>query len=375
MYYRNFAKKIIIFLIFTTTISLFGCKKNKEDTKVTNDFDIKIATNLFNSYMESLIEENMEGAQKLYSKKLKKDKIKKENKDVKIKGYTTEEINEVGKSALFIAKVVSVNVKEPYTSVEEYKIRVIKEENEYKIDEVNISMDKEAFTKNNRIRYRNKNNVKTELIIKPSTLPDYSYAKDDKANIEKLTVPKKNIGPMSLSYSENFIAISTYDKNSYIGIITIDESKAVQGGQDQGGQGEQGEQGGAGGGETRQEATDIMEEIGEKPIGKEISSLDLLKGSKIDFMVFSPDEKFIAVQYETSDKTKNTRIYQADSAEIIPFKMEDKFPLNKVNVTLSSFATDSIIFNVSSKEKNDKNLTEFIGKWQLDLKEFKVKKM
>ncbi|HCL4439344.1 head-tail adaptor protein [Clostridium botulinum] len=375
MYYRNFAKKIIIFLIFTTTISLFGCKKNKEDTKVTNDFDIKIATNLLNSYMESLIEENMEGAQKLYSKKLKKDKIKKENKDVKIKGYTTEQINEVGKSALFIAKVVSVNVKEPYTSVEEYKIRVIKEENEYKIDEVNISMDKEAFTKNNRIRYRNKNNVKTELIIKPSTLPDYSYAKDDKANIEKLTVPKKNIGPMSLSYSENFIAISTYDKNSYIGIITIDESKAVQGGQDQGDQGDQGEQGGAGGGETRQEATDIMEEIGEKPIGKEISSLDLLKGSKIDFMVFSPDEKFIAVQYETSDKTKNTRIYQADSADIIPFKMEDKFPLNKVNVTLSSFATDSIIFNVSSKEKNDKNLTEFIGKWQLDLKEFKVKKM
>ncbi|NFL97564.1 head-tail adaptor protein [Clostridium botulinum] len=375
MYYRNFAKKIIIFLIFTTTISLFGCKKNKEDTKVTNDFDIKIATNLLNSYMESLIEENMEGAQKLYSKKLKKDKIKKENKDVKIKGYTTEEINEVGKSALFIAKVVSVNVKEPYTSVEEYKIRVIKEENEYKIDEVNISMDKEAFTKNNRIRYRNKNNVKTELIIKPSTLPDYSYAKDDKANIEKLTVPKKNIGPMSLSYSENFIAISTYDKNSYIGIITIDESKAVQGGQDQGDQGGQGEQGGAGGGETGQKATDIMEEIGEKPIGKEISSLDLLKGSKIDFMVFSPDEKFIAVQYETSDKTKNTRIYQADSADIIPFKMEDKFPLNKVNVTLSSFATDSIIFNVSSKERNDKNLTEFIGKWQLDLKEFKVKKM
>ncbi|MBD5645986.1 head-tail adaptor protein [Clostridium botulinum] len=375
MYYRNFAKKIIIFLIFTTTISLFGCKKNKEDTKVTNDFDIKIATNLLNSYMESLIEENMEGAQKLYSKKLKKDKIKKENKDVKIKGYTTEEINEVGKSALFIAKVVSVNVKEPYTSVEEYKIRVIKEENEYKIDEVNISIDKEAFTKNNRIRYRNKNNVKTELIIKPSTLPDYAYAKDDKANIEKLIVPKKNIGPMSLSYSENFIAISTYDKNSYIGIITIDESKAVQGGQDQGDQGSQGDQGGAGGGETGQKGTDIMEEIGEKPIGKEISSLDLLKGSKIDFMVFSPDEKFIAVQYETSDKTKNIRIYQADSADIIPFKMEDKFPLSKVNVTLSSFATDSIIFNVSSKEKNDKNSNEFIGKWQLDLKEFKVKKM
>ncbi|WP_434284344.1 head-tail adaptor protein [Clostridium botulinum] len=375
MYYRNFAKKIIIFLIFTTTISLFGCKKNKEDTKVTNDFDIKIATNLLNSYMESLIEENMEGAQKLYSKKLKKDKIKKENKDVKIKGYTTEEINEVGKSALFIAKVVSVNVKEPYTSVEEYKIRVIKEENEYKIDEVNISIDKEAFTKNNRIRYRNKNNVKTELIIKPSTLPDYVYAKDDKANIEKLTVPKKNIGPMSLSYSENFIAISTYDKNSYIGIITIDESKAVQGGQDQEDQGSQGDQGGAGGGETGQKGTDVMEEIGEKPIGKEISSLDLLKGSKIDFMVFSPDEKFIAVQYETSDKTKNIRIYQADSADIIPFKMEDKFPLSKVNVTLSSFATDSIIFNVSSKEKNDKNSNEFIGKWQLDLKEFKVKKM
>lgn len=77
MYYRNFAKKIIIFLIFTTTISLFGCKKNKEDTKITNEFDIKIATNLLDSYMECLIEENMEGAQKLYSKKLKENKNKK----------------------------------------------------------------------------------------------------------------------------------------------------------------------------------------------------------------------------------------------------------------------------------------------------------
>ncbi|OOO69490.1 head-tail adaptor protein [Clostridium tepidum] len=374
MSYRNITKKIIIFLIFITTISLFGCKKNNEGAKANNDFDIKIATNLLNSYMDYLIEENMEGAQKLYSKKLKKDKIKKENKDVKIKGYTIAEVNEIGNSALFITKVVSVNIKEPYTSVEEYKIKIIKEENEYKIDEINIGMDKEAFTKNNRIRYRNKNNVKTELIIKPSIIPDYVYAKDDTANIEKLVVPKKNIGPMSLSYSENFIAISTYDNDSYIGIVTIDESKAVQGGQDQG-NGEEGEQGGQSAGETEQPGLDMMEEIGEKPIGKEISSLDLLKGSKIDFMVFSPDEKFIAVQYETSDKTKNVRIYQSDSADIIPFKMENKFPLNKVNITLSSFTPDSVIFNVSSKENNDKSLAEFIGKWQLDLKEFKVKKM
>ncbi|MGO5064473.1 head-tail adaptor protein [Clostridium sp. FAM 1755] len=372
MSYRKITKKIITFLILITTISLFGCKKNNESAKVNNDFDIKIATNLLNSYMDYLIEENMEGAQKLYSKKLKKDKIKKENKDVKIKGYTTGEVNEIGKSALFITKVVSVNIKEPYTSVEEYKVRVIKEENEYKIDEINIGMDKEAFTKNNRIRYRNKNNVKTELIIKSTTIPDYVYAKDDTANIEKLIVPKKNIGPMSLSYSENFIAISTYDNDSYIGIVTIDESKAVQGGQDQGNGGDQGGQGGA---ETGQQGSDMMEEIGEKPIGKEISSLDLLKGSKIDFMVFSPDEKFIAVQYETSDKTKNVRIYQADSADIIPFKMENKFPLSKVNITLSSFTPDSVIFNVSSKENNDKSSAEFIGKWQLDLKEFNVKKM
>ncbi|EJO5347491.1 head-tail adaptor protein [Clostridium botulinum] len=371
MNYRNFTKKIIIFLIFTiTTISVFGCKKNKEDTKMTSDFDIKIATNLLNSYMESLIEENIEGAKKLYSKKLSKDKIKKENNDLKIKGYTIEEINEIGKSALFTTKVLSVNINEPYTSVEEYKIKVIKEDNEYRIDEIGINMDKEAFIKRNKIRYRNKNNIKTELIMKPASLPDYVYSKDDKANIEKLTVPKKNIGPMSFSYSENFIAISTYDKDSYIGIITIDESKAVQGGQDQG---EQGGDGGAkAGGDDK---TDIMEEIAEKPIGKEISSLDLLKGSKVDFMVFSPDEKFIAVQYETSDKSKNIRIYKSDSSDIIPFKMEDKFPLNKVNVTLSSFTTDSIIFNVSSKGKNNKDSSEFIGKWKLDLKEFKVKKM
>ncbi|WP_251860642.1 head-tail adaptor protein [Clostridium sp. Marseille-Q2269] len=376
MYYRNFTKKIIMFLIFTITISLLGCKKDKEDDKVVNDFDIKIATNLLDSYMNCLIEENMEGAQKLYSKKLKKDAIKKENSDVKIKGYTTDEVNEVGKSALFITKVVSVNVKKPYTCVEEYKIKVSKEENEYKIDEININMDKEAFTKRNKIRYRNKNNVKTQLVINPSTIPDYIYSKDDKANIEKLVVPKKHIGPMTFSYSENFITITTYDKDSYIGIITIDEAKAVQGGQEDGNEQGGGDSGGGssegGGGE---QGADMVEDAVEKPIGKEISSLDLLKESKVDFMVFSPDEKFIAVQYETSDKTKNIRMYRADSSEIIPFKMEDKFPLNKVNVTVSSFDTDSIIFNVAGKDNNNKNLSEFIGKWKLDLKDFNVKKM
>ena len=35
----------------------------------------------------------------------------------------------------------------------------------------------------------------------------------------------------------------------------------------------------------------------EKPIGKEIATLDLLRDSKIEFMNFSPEEKHITVQY------------------------------------------------------------------------------
>lgn len=362
-------KKVICLILIVSSLSLFGCRPKKQEGKVNNDFDMKIAMNIVETYMNYLIEGDVGNIKTMYSNKLSKQGVENKNsQDLKIKGYTIDETNNVGKSGIFSVKTVSINSQNPYTCIEEYRIKVIKEDNQYKIDAININMDKEAFLEKNKIRYRNKNEIKTELILDSSGIPDFSYAKDDKANVKKIDIPKKHIGTMSFAYNENLIAISTYDENNvFAGVVTIDESKAVQGEADEGDQGQAPK-----GGEQSQEG---MNKPTEKPIGKEVLSLDILKASKIDFMVFSPDEKFIVLQYETSDKSKNIRIYKSDSGEIIPIKFEDKYPLDKVNVKFSSFNRNSVNFDIRSKEENNKEVSKFIGKWQLNLDDFKLKKL
>ena len=362
-------KGLFIYILIFMMIFSYGCKPKTKDSKEGREFDVKIANNVVDSYMRYVMNNDMNSAKKLYSKKLTNSKAEKRNSDLKTKGYLVSEINEIGESGIFKSKVVSINEKIPYTCVEEFKIKVVKEGNDYKIEEINTSNEKEAFIEKNQIRYRNKNNIKTELLIDGSGIPDYTYAKDDKSRLEKIPVPKSNIGAITLAYSENFIAISTYDKNSYIGLVTIDESKAVQGGSGSG----DGESGGSGGGGDSQGGS--ITNVKEPPIGKEISDLDLLKNSKIDYMVFSPDEKFVAVQYETSAKSKNLRVYKTDSGDMIDSKFEDKYPLDKVNVIFSSFNMEEINFDVIAKDKNNKEVSKVTGKWQLNLKDFKFKKI
>jgi hypothetical protein len=168
------------------------------------------------------------------------------------------------------------------------------------------------------------------------------------------------------------LAISTEDKDSYIAIIKIDESMAVQsdkggadekgGGKETGGKG--GEAGGGGGSKTK-----------EKPIGKEISTLDLLKDSRVEFMSFSPEEKHIAIQYTKPGIGHCIRVYKMDGGEMIDFKFEEKYPLDKVDVVFSSYDKEALNYDVIPKKAGDKTVANTIGKWQLNLKDFKEKKM
>ncbi|GCD09243.1 hypothetical protein [Clostridium tagluense] len=357
-------KKILsCLLIIFYILSFTGCaKKESEEKAKVNAFEIKSAANVVDNYMSFLMKEDYENGKKLYTKELSKKNDQVKLNDVKIKGYKVTESNEVGRSGVFKVRVTRTSIVSSLCSLDEYSIKVVKDGAEYKISEINNMPQKEAFIEGVGIRYRDKKNVKTNLIIDVAGFPKYVYSRDDSAQLYKIMVPLKEFSPMNFSYEGEKLAVSTYNKNSFIGIVSIDESLAVQG--DAGKSGGQSSQGGG---------SDII--VKEKPIGKELIPLDLLFNCKVEFMTFSLDEKFLLVQYTKENMGKYIRVYTVENGDMIPVNFEKDYPIEKVQIVFSSFGEDSMTYEVIPKSNINSSETDIIGKWKLNLKDFTVDKL
>lgn len=373
-YIRRISKSVLIVILILVYGMLVGCTANKkEESKESGEsFDIKAATNVTDTYMKYLIKEDIESSKKLYSKDLTKNAATEENKNLKIFGYNLTDTSEVGKSGIFKMRVSRSDINKPFASLDEYSVKIVKEGPDYKISETNNAVQKEAFVENNTIRLRNKNNVNTNLMVNIGSIPNYAFSKDDKTNIDKIKVPKSKFGIINFSYGGENLAITTYNKDSYIAIVKIDESLAVQSDKDEE---EKGGKGGGGAEKQGGEAQGGETQGKEKAIGKEITSLDLLKDSKVEFINFSPEEKHVTVQYTKSGIGHCLRVYNMDGGDLIGFKFEEKYPLDKVDILFSSYDKETLSFDVVPKKPGDKNVADITGKWQLSLKDFKAKKM
>lgn len=312
-------KKIVsCLLILFCILSVVGCTNKEEEKPKVNTFEIKTANNVVESYMNFIMKEDFENGKKLYTKDLQRKAINLPISNMKIKGYKVTESNEVGRSGVFKVRVTRTSNNTPLSNMDEYTIKIVKDGAEYKIGEITNAPQKEAFLEGTGIRFRDKKNVKTNLIIDVSGIPKYAYSKDDAARLYKILVPLKEFGPMNFSYEGDKITFSTYNKNSFIGIVNIDESLEVQGADQSSGQSPQG--GGSGSG--------VMAK--EKPIGKDLIPIDLLFDCKVEFMTFSKDEKFLLVQYNSEKTGKCIRVYNVDSGDMIPVNFEKDYPIQKV---------------------------------------------
>lgn len=358
-----------IFPIIFLCIIISACDlSRRENVQSTNEgFDMKSATNTADNYMKYLMKNDMGNAKKLYSKDLLKNFNSNENKNLRILGYSLIDSSEVGKSAILKMKVARTDLSKPFATLDEYSINVIKEGDDYKINETNNVGDREAFVEKNQLKMRNKNSVSVNVITDIRSMPNYVFSKDDEAKVNKTPVPKTNFGILDFSYDGDRLAVVTYSKDSYIGIIKIDESVETQSDEQSGNQ-----DGGASGG---QDDSGGGQQKNVKPIGKDITDLDILKNSKVEFLTFSPDEKFIAVQYTGNDVGHCIRLYKTDSGNIAGYKFEESFPLDKVDVLFSSFDGSILSFDVVSKNNNDEAPQNIIGKWELNLGSFKATKV
>ncbi|MBK5239705.1 hypothetical protein [Clostridium sp.] len=352
-------------LIMVFILSFTACTKKEEEKKVqTNTFEIQTATNVVENYMKLIMKEDYENGKKLYTKDLFLKVSNMPISDMKIKGYKVTESNEVGRSGIFKVRVTRTSMVSSQSCLDEYSIKIVKDGAEYKISEITSNPEEEAFLEGKGIRYRDKKNIKTNLIIDEAGLPKYAYSSEDEAHLYKIVVPIKKFSSINFSYEGEKLAVSTYNKNSFIGIVNIDESLAVQG--DVGGQ-----SGGASGGEGGESG----EVAKEKPIGKELIPVDLLLDCKVDFMIFSLDEKFLLVQYIKEDMGKCIRIYKVDDGDMIPVNFEKDYPIENVEIVFSSFGEDTMTYEVIPKPKLNSSEIDIVGKWKLDLKIFTVDKL
>lgn len=359
----------ILIPCFIVTFSACKTEKKEAPKEQGNEFEIKVAQNIVDVYMKALMREDTENAKKLYTKELAEKTKETGKSDLKVKGYSIEETSEVGRSGFFKVKVARMSLTQPLATLDDCSIKIVKEGTDYKINDVKNETEKEAFFENDALRVRSKNNIKNSLLIDSSGFPQYTFSKDDKGNLSKQVVPRNKFSVMNFGYEGERIAVSTYDKDSYVGIVQIDESTPTQGGDGDGGQ-SQGDQ--SKGGDKAQGAAPMARE---KPLGKEITSLDLIKDSRVEFMTFSDGEKYILVQYDKSNVGRCIRVYNTENGDLIKVKFEDKFPFGKVEIVFSSFDKDALNFDVIQKDMKDKTASEQAGKYQMDLVSFKIKRL
>lgn len=353
---------IIVIMILSCSVSIFACtkKENENSNKKGKSFDIKETIKVAEDYMDNLMKGDYDACKNLYSEKFKSELIKTSSNmvnEMPIMGYKIEETNQVGYSGMIKIDVTRASLNASYGTLHQYIIKISKIDDKYLIDSIVSTALKETFSKGITMRIRSKDDVNTNLLANFSGIPKYSFSKDDKSEMFKLKVPMQSFGACCISYSGEKVCISTTDlKDVYLAIISVDESLKTQGEENKG--------------TTQDGGKSEGEEVKEKPVGKDIFSLDILRDTKVTHIVFSSDESFIEVSYERPSYGKFIRIYSTSNGDMIPFSFEEEYNIKNNDVEFVKFSKDFAIYKVIPKD--NKSMATM---WQLNLKDFKSEKI
>ncbi|WBW97907.1 hypothetical protein [Oceanirhabdus sp. W0125-5] len=352
-------KKVIIFFLLICNIMIISCtsssKEKYDDVKETvekeklHDFQLKIAENIVNNYFLFLLNENYDKVNELYTTDIKVDDIGKNDSDLKLRGYSIYEMNEVGKTAEFQVKVSYNDTSNSLAMANEFKIKVIKEEGLYRISEVNEIPHREIFLENNTIRLRDENSVKSYLVIDDSGIPKYISHDEKGKKYDKKENNIKNYKSLNINYNGDKICFSKEDENCYLAMLDINEVMLIE--------------------KEKEEFS-----AKELPIGENIVTLDYTKDANVRFSVFSEDNRFIAVQF--IDKgLKRVKIFNSSNGEEIPVELEEKLNLKEVDISFKSFHKGMVNLEVLPADMKNLNKSNLFGLWKLELETSKFHKI
>lgn len=359
-------KRIICFFMSLFFIFNFtGCANKKNKITNVNEFEIMKANKLVESYIKYYMKNDFTSMDYMYSKGFK-GKIKKQsNPYLKITGFKIMDLTEMGTKANIRANVVSVDERSPYTSTDVYTFNVKKEKGNYVIDNIDTNSEKEVFPYKKSLMVKTQDEALSNVLVNLRGIPEYYFEKSDVAKVNKLRVSKDGFENINLSYTGDNIAISTAGANPFVGVCPITDLQQQPGGGDSGSGVSQVE----GMGSTEDDLQPL------KVAAQALTPIDVYKDSTVEEIIFSRDEKDVAVQFKTGEDV-NVNIYSIQSGKTLSDNIQKKFPKEKFNLKIIMFDDENLIFESYPKEKyaNDDSVKKLSGPWKWNIKTQKIER-
>lgn len=346
-----------------------ACTKSMDKSEDIEIFNPKKSYEVADKYLELIKNNNIEEANKLCTENLISNNKEISTGTSRIIAYAPDNLIESSKSAFITFNVIRNSSSEPKCDLDNYAIKVIKEGDEYKIDEVKATNLKQVFVRNKSLRMINEDGGKSDLIISLNNIPKDVYLKENELMLYKEKVPAENFGPVSLGYNGKKIAISTTsDNRAFISIAFIEESKETQGPATQG----------ENEGNTQQQGGNVetgLEELTDKPIAKKVIPLDMLNEVKLDNLVFTQEERYLIVEYMNSSDVKRMKVYNSSTGDLVPLNFDEMFSDDKYSIELLEFEKDEFKINISAKDGIKDLDNEILGEYNIDIEKEEIKKI
>ena len=348
--------KVILSTILILIINLFvGCSNINEKKEEKLDlFDVFKGKDLAINYLINIRNGDISSAVNNCESEILESNINLSEGVSNITGFQLNRAIANSQFAYYIFNVIRDSNIEPKSDLEEYIIKVNRNDDNFIISDIKSKSQRELYIKNNAIRIIGEKGGKSSLVISLNNIPKDTYLRENKIMLYKEKVPNNSFGKVVLGFTGKKIAISAIDdKNSYICIAYIDDTLMKSG----------------------SDIVDLnnnssvalsegLQEALEKPVTSKVVSVDLLNNCKIDDFIFSKEDDNLAVNYKNEKGLNRLNIYKAEDGEAINTKFKDIFNEYIYNIKAEYFVDNKVIFDVF---KSDQSIDEMTGKYSLDL--------
>ena len=348
--------KVILSTILILIINLFvGCSNINEKKEEKLDlFDVFKGKDLAINYLINIRNGDISSAVNNCESEILESNINLSEGVSNITGFQLNRAIANSQFAYYIFNVIRDSNIEPKSDLEEYIIKVNRNDDNYIISDIKSKSQRELYIKNNAIRIIGEKGGKSSLVISLNNIPKDTYLRENKIMLYKEKVPNNSFGKVVLGFTGKKIAISAIDdKNSYICIAYIDDTLMKSG----------------------SDIVDLnnnsslalsegLQEALEKPVTSKVVSVDLLNNCKIDDFIFSKEDDNLEINYKNEKGLNRLNIYKAEDGEAINTKFKDIFNEYIYNIKADYFVDNKVIFDVF---KSDQSIDEMTGKYSLDL--------
>lgn len=348
--------KVILSTILILIINLFvGCSNINEKKEEKLDlFDVFKGKDLAINYLINIRNGDISSAVNNCESEILESNINLSEGVSNITGFQLNRAIANSQFAYYIFNVIRDSNIEPKSDLEEYIIKVNRNDDNYIISDIKSKSQRELYIKNNAIRIIGEKGGKSSLVISLNNIPKDTYLRENKIMLYKEKVPNNSFGKVVLGFTGKKIAISAIDdKNSYICIAYIDDTLMKSGSDivDLNNN-------------SSSALSEGLQEALEKPVTSKVVSVDLLNNCKIDDFIFSKEDDNLAVNYKNEKGLNRLNIYKAEDGEAINTKFKDIFNEYIYNIKAEYFVDNKVIFDVF---KSDQSIDEMTGKYSLDL--------